>query len=86
MQTGFSMPYFKSMKEFHSYNGVIFLIGERRSLILDGCFEMDCRNFQVSCIGWRQTSISENREIHFSVFQSAIEVFRRFFTSIIGME
>ena len=86
MQTGFSMPYFKSMKEFHSYNGVIFLIGERHSLILDDRFETDCRNFLVSCMGWRQTSISENREIHFSVFQSTIEVFKRFFTGIKVME
>ena len=80
------MPYLKSMKEFHSYNGVIFLIGERRSLILDGCFETDCRNFLVSCTDWRQTNISENREIHFSVFHPTIEVFKIFFTSIKVME
>lgn len=66
--------------------GVIFLIGERASLISDGCFEMTCCNFLVSCTDWRQTNISENREIHFSVFHPTIEVFKIFFTSIIVME
>lgn len=79
MQTGFFMPYFKSMKEFHSYNGVIFLIGERRSLILDGCFETDCRNFLVSYMDWCKTNISENRKNHFSVFQASIVVFQEIF-------
>ena len=88
MQAGLFHAIFKSMNEgiFIRIIGVIFLIGERHSLILDDRFETDCRNFLVSCMGWRQTSISENREIHFSVFQSTIEVFKRFFTGIKVME
>jgi hypothetical protein len=88
MQAGLFHAIFKvdERRNLHSYNMMIFLIGERHSLILDGCFEMDCRNFLVSCMDWRQTSISENKEIHFSVFQSTTEVFKRFFTGIKVME